>query len=101
MKLLYIDGFSGASVVIRAIMEASGKDATFVKAFLEKKLADSKAEAEANGGKPITRQGIYAAYRKPGTKIAAIIARMEQEKLAATAVDVDADADLKEMAKAE
>ena len=88
------DGFSGASVVIRAIMEASGKDAPFVKAFLEKKLVDDKA-----AGGQLTRQKLYNAYRKPGTKIAAIIARMEQEKLAASTATatVDADADLAAM----
>lgn len=84
------DGFSGASVVIRAIMEATGKDLTFVKSFLERKLAESKAQAEASGGKALTRQALYASFRAPGTKTASIIARMEAEKLAkASAVDAD------------
>lgn len=87
------DGFSGASVVIRAIMEATSKDAPFVKAYLEKKLEAGKAEG-------LTRQKLYQAYRKPGSKTAAIIARMEQEKLAATTTSVDPDADLAEMAAA-
>ena len=84
------DGFSGASVVIRAIMEASGKDQAFVKAFLEKRLEAGKAEG-------LTRQKMYAAYRKPGTKTGTIVARMEQEKLAANTSSIDADAELAEM----
>ena len=84
------DGFSGASVVIKAIMEASGKDQTFIKGFLEKKL-------EAGKGEGLTRQKMYAAYRKPGTKTGIILARMEQEKLAAASSSVDADAELAEM----
>lgn len=89
------DGFSGASVVLKAIMEATkgspkypdGMSLEQVKAFLDQKLEAGKAEG-------LTRQKLYAAYRKPGSKTAAIIARMEQEKLAAATSSVDADADL-------
>lgn len=73
---------SGASVVIRAIMEATGKDAAFVKAYLEKKQAELG----------ITRKALYDSFKNPATKIGAIIARMEAEKLAkAQAVDADAE----------
>jgi hypothetical protein len=85
-------GFSGASVVIKAIMEATGKELDFVKAFLEKRLNDDKA---AKG--TLTRQKLYASFRKPGTKTAAIIERMEREKLAAATTGVDADAELAAM----
>lgn len=95
------DGFSGASVVIQAIMEASkgvnpakpdGLSLAEVKAFLEKKLEAAKAK-----GEPLTRQAMYAAYRKPGTKTAVIIQRLEAEKAAKAAGSVDADAELAEM----
>lgn len=82
------DGFSGASVVIRALMEATGKDVTFIKAFLEKKLADGK---EAG----LTRQKLYAAFRTSG-KTKDIIARMEAEK-ASKDSGVDGDAAIDEM----
>ena len=83
------DGFSGASTVIRAIMEASGKDMVFVKGFLEKKL-----EAGKDAG--LTRQKLYASFRAPGTKSAPIIERLEREKVS-KGVAVDADAALGEM----
>lgn len=83
------DGFSGASIVVRAIMEASGKDQAFVKAFLEKKLAEG---SEAG----LTRQKLYASFKAPGTKTAAIISRLESER-AAKDVAVDADSALAEM----
>lgn len=83
------DGFSGASTVIRAIMEATGKDVAFVKAFLEKKLAAGK-----EGG--LTRQKLYASFRAPGTKTAPIIERLEKEKKAPTPA-LNADAELAEM----
>lgn len=85
------DGFSGASVVVRAIMEASGKDQAFVKAFLEKKLEQGKADG-------LTRQKLYAAYKRPGTKTAEIIDRITKEKLAKETPSVDVDAELAEMA---
>lgn len=80
-------GVSGASIVVRAIMEASGKDLETVKAFLQKKL---------DADKDLTRQALYASFRAPGTKTGIIIKRMEEEKLAKTA-KVDADAALAEM----
>lgn len=82
------DGFSGAGVVIRALVEATGKDVAFIKAFLEKKLADGK---EAG----LTRQKLYAAFRTSG-KTKDIIARMEAEK-ASKDSGVDGDAAINEM----
>lgn len=87
------DSFSGAAVVVRAISEATGKDIDFVKSYLEKKLEAGKAEG-------LTRQKLYQAYRKPGSKTAIIIARMEQEKLAEATKGVDVDAALEEMTNA-
>lgn len=83
------DGFSGASVVIRAIMEVTGKDLGFVKAQLEKKLEAGKAEG-------VTRQKLYQAFRKPGTKIAEAIARIEAERAAKDNI-VDPDEMLADM----
>lgn len=81
------DGFSGASTVVRAIMEATGKDQTFVKAFLERKLESGKESG-------LTRQKLYASFRAPGTKTAPIIEKLEREKLAGKpAIDANAELD--------
>lgn len=102
------DGFSGASVVIRAIMEAKremalengkseeeadaiGRDQTSVKAYIEKRLAADKA-----GGGTLTRQKLYQSFRAPGTRTAPIIERLEREKAAKT-VAVDAEGELEGM----
>ena len=77
-------GVSGASVVVRAIMEATGKDEATVKAYLQKKL---------DGDTALTRRALYDSFRVAGTKTGIIIKRMEDEKLAKTA-KVDADAEL-------
>lgn len=82
------DGFSGASIVIKALVEATGKDVAFIKAFLEKKLEDGKAAG-------LTRQKLYAAFRTSG-KTKDIIARMEAEK-ASKDSGVDGDAAIAEM----
>lgn len=78
-------GVSGASTVILAIMEATGKDQATVKAFLQKKL-DSNPE--------LTRAALYASFRSPTSQTGKIIARMEAEKAAKTKPAVDADAEL-------
>jgi hypothetical protein len=77
-------GVSGASIVVQAIMEATGKDQATVKAYLDKKIASTEG---------LTRQALYASFRVPGTKTGAIIARLEAEKAAKTS-KVDADAEL-------
>lgn len=79
-------GVSGASVVLKAIMEVSGKTLDEVKAFIEKKLADAEA-----GGQKLTRAALYASFRNPASKTGGVIARMESEKKSkAPAVDADA-----------
>lgn len=83
------DGFSGASIVVKAIMEATGKDQAFVKAFLDKKLEAGKASG-------LTRQALYKAFRDPASKTGQIILRLESEK-AKKDSGVDGDAALSEM----
>lgn len=75
------NSFSGASIVIRAICEATGKGVEEVKAFLQRKL-----DADAN----LTRAALYASFRNPSSKTGQIIARLESEKKSKTAVDADA-----------
>lgn len=77
-------GVSGASVVVQAIMEATGKDLATVKAFLQKKLDADPA---------LSRRALYDSFRVAGTKTGVIIKRLEEAKLAKTA-KVDADAEL-------
>lgn len=77
-------GVSGASVVVQAICEATGKDLATVKAYLQKKLDSDPA---------LTRRALYDSFRVAGTKTGVIIKRMEEAKLAKTA-KVDADAEL-------
>lgn len=77
-------GVSGASVVVQAIMEATGKDQATVKAYLQKKL---------DADKDLTRRALYDSFRVAGTKTGIIIKRLEEAKLAKTA-KVDADAEL-------
>lgn len=80
-------GVSGASIVVLAIAEATGKDVAFVKAYLQKKLdADPQ----------LTRRALYDSFRAPGTPTAPIIQRLEADKVAKTA-KVDAAAALAEM----
>ena len=77
-------GVSGASLVVQAIVEATGKDIATVKAYLQKKL-DSDAA--------LTRRALYDSFRVATTKTGQIIKRLEEAKLAKTA-KVDADAEL-------
>lgn len=83
---------SGASVVLKAIMEVSGKTLAEVKEFIEKKLA----AAEASGQK-LTRQALYASFRNPSSKTGQVIERLERDKAAKTPA-VDADALMSELA---
>lgn len=83
------DGFSGASVVVKALVEATGKDIAWVKDWLEKKL-----EAGKEAG--LTRQKLYASFRAPGSRTAGIIARLEAEKASKSAA-INADDALAEM----
>jgi len=77
-------GVSGASVVVQAICEATGKDLATVKAYLQKKLDSDPA---------LSRRALYDSFRVAGTKTGEIVARIEAAKTAKTA-KVDADAEL-------
>lgn len=85
------DGFSGASVVIRALVGATGKTQDEIKKWLNDKLEAAKA-----AGQTLTRNDLYQGFRKPGTKTAAIIARLEEEKRA-KAAKLDGDQLLSEL----
>lgn len=69
------DGFSGASVVIRAIGEVTGKSAEEVKAFLQGKL-----DAAKQRGEKLSRAELYASFRNPATKTGVVIERLERDK---------------------
>ena len=85
------DSMAGASVVIRALVEATGKTPEQIKAYLDKKIEDAK-----NAGQKLTRQALYASFRNPVSKVGQIIRRIEEEKAARASV-VDADAELASM----
>jgi hypothetical protein len=84
-------GFAGASIVVRAIAEASNKPLEVVKAFLQKKLDDAKAR-----GEKLSRKELYDSFRNPNSKIGQIVKRMEDERLAKES-KVDADSALAEL----
>lgn len=84
-------GFGGASVVVKAIMEASGKSLEDVKTFLQDKLDKAKAS-----GEKLSRKDLYDSFRNPASKVGAIVERLEKERLAG-ASKVDADAALAEL----
>lgn len=77
-------GVSGASIVVQALVEATGKDLATVKAYLQKKLDSTEG---------LTRRALYDSFRVAGTKTGEVIKRLEEAKLAKTA-KVDADAEL-------
>jgi len=80
------DGFSGASVVIKAIAEVTGKSAQDVKDFLQSKLDADKAK-----GGNLTRAALYASFRNPTSKTGQVIERLERDKKSKNnAVDADA-----------
>ena len=81
-------GFAGASVVVRALMEASNQPVEKVKAFLQGKLDAAKAK-----GEKLSRKDLYDSFRNPNSAVGKIVERMEKERLAATS-KVDADAEL-------
>ena len=85
------ESLAGASIVIRAICEATGKSISDVRAFLDGKLEAAKAR-----GEKLTRQALYASFRNPASKTGAIIKRMEEEK-ASKSNAVNADDLLAEM----
>lgn len=85
------DSMAGASVVIRALIEVTGKTAEEIKKFLDKKIETAKA-----AGQKLTRQALYASFRNPTSKVGVVIRRIEEEKAAKASV-VDADATLGEL----
>lgn len=85
------DSMAGASIVIRALIEATGKTPEFIKQFL-----DNKIEAAKTAGQKLTRQQLYASFRNPTSKVGQIIRRLEEEKASKNAA-VDADATLGEL----
>jgi len=87
-------GFAGASVVVLALVEASGKAVEDVKKFLQGKLDAAKAKNEK-----LSRKELYDSFRKSGTKTGAIVERLEKERLDKSA-KVDADAALNELGTA-
>jgi hypothetical protein len=84
-------GFAGASIVVKALAEASGKSIEAVKAFLNGKLDAAKAK-----GEKLSRKELYDSFRNPNSKVGQIIKRMEDERLAKES-KVDADAELDEL----
>jgi hypothetical protein len=85
------DSSAGASIVIRALMEVTGKDIEFIKTFLDGKLEAAKAK-----GEKLSRQDLYNSFRNPTSKTGIVIKRLEEEKLAKSN-KVDSDALLGEM----
>ena len=75
---------SGASVVVQAICEATGKDLATVKAYLQKKLDSDEG---------LSRKALYDSFRVAGTKTGEIIARIEAAAVAKNA-KVNADDEL-------
>lgn len=69
------ESVSGAHVVIKAIAEVSGKTVADVKAFLQRKLDEAKAR-----GEKLSRKALYDSFRRPGSKTAEVISRLEAEK---------------------
>lgn len=85
------DSTAGASIVIRALMEVTGKPIEFIKTFLDGKLEAAKAK-----GEKLSRQDLYNSFRNPTSKTGIVIKRLEEERLAKSN-KVDSDALLGEM----
>lgn len=79
------DSFAGASLVIKAICEATNKSVEDIKKFLDGKLEKAKAD-----GQKLTRADLYASFRNPNSKTGQIIERLEREERAKRTV-VNAD----------
>ena len=77
------DSFSGASVVIQALVEETGKSVSEIKAFLDRKLEAGKATG-------LTRQNLYKSFRNPASAIGQLILVLEAQK-AAKATGFNAD----------
>jgi hypothetical protein len=66
------DSFSGASVVIRALVAVTGKPVDRIKAFLQGKLDAAKAKGET-----LTRKALYDSFRNPATPVGQKIRELE------------------------
>lgn len=80
------DSMKGASVVIRALVEVSGKSVDVVKKYLEGILENAKAK-----GEKLSRAELYQSFRNPTTETGKVIKRLEEEKIAKVS-KVDASA---------
>jgi len=78
------DSVSGASIVLKALVEVSGKTLAEVKANIEKRLSANEARWAAGGsvGPKPTRRGLYALLRQPDSAIGKVITRLEAEAAA-------------------
>ena len=83
-------GVSGAGIVVRAVMEVTGKDLATVKKYFADKV---DAEALKPEDQRVTLRDMYNSFRVQGTKTGIVIARMEAEKIAKSA-KIDADSEL-------
>lgn len=70
--------YSGGSLVIAAIMEWKGKSREQVVRYIESKVV-TEEQAKERGTQPVTRQAVYAAFRKL-PELKQIIDRMEAER---------------------
>lgn len=86
------DSFSGASIVIKAICEVTGKSVEDTKAFLQRKLDEAAAK-----GEKLSRSDLYASFRRPTSKTGVVIARLEAEKAAKSGTSVNSDDMLDEL----
>lgn len=86
------DSFSGASLVVRAVCEATGKTVEYVKAFLQAKLDAAKGK-----GEKLSRNDLYSSFRNPNSTTGKIIKRLEEEERAKATTKVNADDLMAEM----
>lgn len=91
------DGFSGASDIAKAVVEAQHEkgveiDLKAAQTWLNETFGKYSAAAEAKGEK-FTRQKFYAAFRNPASATGRILERMAREKLSQGAA-FDANAEM-------
>ena len=83
------DSFSGASVVIRALVAVTQKPIQTIKDFLQKKLDNAKAKGET-----LTRKALYDSFRDPRTPVGMKIRELEDaDRSKATGFDASAALD--------
>ncbi len=86
-------GFSGASMVVRALMEISGKSQEEVRQFLDTRLAALQERAKSEGKKEPSRADFYKTFRNPESETGKVIKRLEDEKARSITPAFDADAE--------